>query len=447
MSNAIERTEHHQGFTKIERLGLEKVPDHLKTTTAFDYSRIQIAVSVNAGNVLVPALAVLEGGLSFSAAVLSTVIGAVLAFVFVSLLALPGAKYGIPAQYAIRTMVGTKGAMWITSPVRTITSLYWFSVQTIGGAYMLQEILLRAFHIHIPFIYLSLFLAMIMGYLALVGFHMMKKITAFFTPIMFLSAVVMFYVFFTSTPTGENHVAIFQFGSDNSLSMMAFFASLAFVQYVSGVSSSSDLARYGRSTHHAFWGILIGNSVGFTITALLGAYTAAAANHWNPFIITSQWTDSTILLFIIMSAAMMSMITINLNNAYTGGYSLLNSFPSLGRVKSAMIFGAAGVLLSTYPGVIDEAEGFISLLGVFIIPLSAVIVADYTVHKKLNISRNDLMKLADNKNKLNADASYAIVFGMIIYALIPSSYAPGFISFFVTVFTYVCLKYFRTRRR
>ncbi|WP_347549296.1 cytosine permease [Pseudalkalibacillus hwajinpoensis] len=109
-----------------------------------------MTVSVNAGNFLVPALAVLEGELSFIWAVLSIILGATVAFLFVSLLSFPGARKGIPSQYAVRSFLGQKGAQYFASPVRTITSLYWFAVQTIGGTYMVVELMRRVFGVHLP---------------------------------------------------------------------------------------------------------------------------------------------------------------------------------------------------------------------------------------------------------------------------------------------------------
>ncbi|PAM96850.1 cytosine permease, partial [Flavobacterium sp. IR1] len=150
------QTIHTSAKPLVEQYGLEAVPRELQTTKALQYTFIQMAVSVNAGNVLVPALAVTAGGLTFIQAVISTVIGAALAFLFVSFLSLPGAKYGIPAQYSLRAILGYKGARYVASPIRTLTSMYWFAVQTIGGAYLLKELILRSFNINVPFLLIAL---------------------------------------------------------------------------------------------------------------------------------------------------------------------------------------------------------------------------------------------------------------------------------------------------
>jgi purine-cytosine permease-like protein len=414
--------------TPIEKIGLEAVPSHLKTTAWYNYFFIQIAISVNAGNVLVPALAVLEGGLSAPAAIISTLIGSVLAFFFVSLLSKPGATYGIPSQFAVRTFLGTSNARFFASPVRTLTSLYWFAVQTIGGTYIIVELFQRAFGLKLPFIFTAAMLAVVIGLLALIGFHALKKITTMFLPLLLIGGITMLVLLFTSIEGQHSFTINFTAGKDGPLTML-FYASLAFVQYVSGVSAASDLARYAKSERQAFWGLLSGNSVGFLLTALLGAYSAAIASNWNPFVTTSRMTDSVLLLTIIFLTAVISLVNINLSNAYTAGFSLLNTFPKLGRIKSALVIMIIGASLSMMPSLVDEAKSYISLLGAVIIPLSATIVTDFIIRKHDNYVRNFV--------PLNRSAAIALLLGTVCYVIIPDDFSPGFITFFITAAIYV----------
>ncbi|QKS71151.1 cytosine permease [Paenalkalicoccus suaedae] len=414
---------------KLERIGLEPVPTSSKTTTASEYIVMQTAIAVNAGNMLVPALAVMQGGLSFQMAVLSTVIGAVTAFFFVSLLAIPGAKYGLPAQYLMRSIFGIKGAMYLSSPIRTLTSLYWFAVQTIGGAYVIRELLAR-FGIELPLPLLTASLGIVMVTVALVGFQAMKRFTKLSMPILLMSIASMLWILSSQEATGISH------SSETSVSVMLFYASLAFVQYVSGVSSSADLARYAKSPKHAFTGIYIGNSLGFLLTAILGAYTATLTNDWNPFVQVSALSGTAVSI-LIFTAAVCSMLIINVNNAYTGGYSLLNSLPQLKRITSVLIFGGVAVLLSSFPRIVEQAESFISLLGAFIIPLAAVVVTDFLVIKKGKI---EVEHLKDSQRSMNKIALITVVGGFFVYLLLPASIAPGFIVFILCGIAYYILQ-------
>ncbi len=405
---------------KFETIGLSPVPGSMKTTSAWDYIRMQAAININAGNMLLPALAVLEGGLTFYEAVLVTLAGAVPAYIFVSIMSLPGSRQGIPAQYAVRSLLGSSGSMLFSSPVRTMTSLYWFSVQAVGGAYLIHSLLHDA-GVTVSFTALTVLLASIMVFTALIGFQAMKTFAAYFTPVLVLGAAAMIFTF-----SADGLPPVSSEGGGGGLNAMIFYGSLVFVQYVSGVSTSSDVTRYAKSSLHGAAGLFAGNTVGFIFTAVLGAWAASSGGEWNAFLSAADRTESQILLFIIIMAAVGSMLIINVNNAYTGGYSLLNSIPAAGRLRAALMFGGAAVLLSALPQVVDRAEEFISALGMFIIPLSAVISAEYIiVHKN---------KLNGIKERLNVRAGVITASGSIMYVLFPSSFFPG-VTVFILIFT------------
>ncbi|TFD92509.1 cytosine permease [Jeotgalibacillus sp. R-1-5s-1] len=422
---------------QIEKIGLDEVPSSLKQTRWYEYAFIQIAFSVNTGNVLVPALAVLTGGLSAGWAMASTMSGALLAFLLVSLLSLPGARHGLPAQYVIRTMIGTRLSRYFASPVRSITSLYWFSVQTIGGSMVIQFILREYFNISVPLLLLTSLFSIMMTVLALIGFDAVKKTIKWFIPVLFLSQGLMIYLIIRYMTSAD---AINMNTGEFSSGMFLFFAGLAFVQYVSGVSASSDITRYAKSPGEGFTGVFIGNAVGFTVVALIGTLYAASLGSVNPFVTASELTDSTLLILLIAAGAVISMISINLSNAYTGGYSLLNAFPRIGRVNSAMLFGIAATLLSLFPVIVEQAEFYISLLGAAIIPLSAIIVTDYLFFKRLAIQEDDLLKLMTGTSLANTPALLTVIICIPLYLLIPDQASPGFTVFLAASLLYAGLK-------
>ncbi|WP_175990692.1 cytosine permease [Bacillus sp. Marseille-Q1617] len=424
----------------IERLGLEPVPADQKTTTWKEYFIIQLAFSVNAGNFLIPALAVLEGGLSFAAAFTCTVLGALAAFLFVSFLSLPGSRYGLPAQYVLRTLLGTKLSMRIASPIRSLTSLYWFSVQTIGGTYVFLSIVEKVSGVSLPFIPIAAGLALIMTLLALVGFQAVKKATKYFIPVLVLGQLVILYLFITKGLSPGTLSSLTQGTKASGAAAFFFYSSLVFVQYVSGVSASADITRYSKSSSHGFWGLYGGNVVGFMMTALLGGLSASLFGDLNPFVVASELTSSSVLLIIIILCAMVSMISINLSNAYTGGYSLLNALPRLSRIQCAAAFGAAGILLSCIPSLVVNAQGYVSFLGILIIPISAIVTADYLLVKKGKLTESSLLQLLNGTSTLNKEASWVLVIGMITYILIPETYSPGFLSFILTSAVYTIVK-------
>ncbi|WP_394218012.1 purine-cytosine permease family protein [Halobacillus trueperi] len=417
----------------IEQYGLEAVPADRRNTPWYRFAFIQIAIAANAGNFLVPALSVLEGGLSFWTGVISTCIGALIGFLLVSFLSLPGARLGIPAQYALRTILGVNGTRFLSAPIRSLTSLYWFSVQTIGGTYVIQQLILRLTGIDLPFWVYSIPLSILMVTLAIIGFDAVKQAMSYFLPLLLIGEATILYVYFTTNQTPDSLMMLQNGGLEGSVSSMFFFASLAFVQYVSGVSASADMTRYAKSPSHGFYGLLIGNGIGFFITAVIGCASAYLFQDINPYVSSTDLTNSPLLIAIITGTAIISMISINVSNAYTGGFSLLNTFPKLSRVQAAVAFGSVGVFLSGFPTLVNEAESFISLLGGLIIPISAVICSDYLIVKRNHLSEGDLTLLTKPRY-VNSFAMGAIIIGSLLYFLLPEAWSPGFLTFLV-IFT------------
>ncbi|WP_254778638.1 MULTISPECIES: cytosine permease [unclassified Bacillus (in: firmicutes)] len=429
----------------MEKFGLEAIPNELKKTSFFEYFILQLAFSVNSGNFLVPALAVLTGGLSFYAAILSTVLGVAAAFLLVSLLSLPGANNGLPAQYAIRSILGTNVARFIASPIRTITSLYWFCVQTIGGTIVFIELIHEITGLKFSFTPIAMIFAVIMGLLALYGFETVKKAVKWFLPVLITGQIVLLIFFIRYQSTNETLTSLSN--QDWNYQNFFLFASIAFVQYVSGVSASSDMARYAKSAKIAFWGLFTGNTFGFFMTALLAAFSASLLGEWNPFVGAVAISHSIPFTALILLCSMVSMISINMNNAYTGGFSLLNTFHGIGRIKSSIIFGLAAVGLSLFPVLIEEAQTFISYLGAFIIPVSAVIVIDFLYIQKASLSEELLSRVLNNRYPINFYALWAMLIGSIIYLIFPKNASPGFVSFFVTGLVYFCIHIIGKRKK
>ncbi|AYC29846.1 purine-cytosine permease family protein [Paenisporosarcina cavernae] len=417
---------------QLEKLGLEAVTSDLKTSSWSNYAIIQFAFSVNAGNLLIPALAVLEGHMTWPIAFLSVLSGALLAFLFVSLMSHPGAVYGFPAQYVIRSLIGQWLTRKIASPVRTITSLYWFGVQTIGGAYIIQQAA-TMYDVTIPFVPVGLVLATIMAILALIGYDAIKKVTRTLFPLLILSQIVMIYLL-------VNRISEMDVSPSSSFSFGHFlmFSSLAFVQYVSGVSASSDMTRYAKTPKHGAFGMYIGNAIGYVIVAFIGTLSAAIFQTTNVYAALGNELSRLPGLLLLFSG-ILAMISINVGNAYTGGYSLLNTFSKLTRIQSAMIFGLAGIVISCFPQFSEYASTYIGYIGAGVVPLSAIIVVDYVWILQMKISTLRWEEVFRGGFQWNGHAFWCFFFGTILYLLIPNEAAPGFISFSLTGIVYFLL--------
>ncbi|WP_241494681.1 hypothetical protein [Bacillus coahuilensis] len=118
---------------------------------------------------------------------------------------------------------------------------------------------------------------------------------------------------------------------------------------------------------------------------------------------------------------------------------MLNAIPSLGRIGSASVFGILGITLSLFPIIVEEAKWFISGLGAFIIPISAIIISDYVWKKQLHLSEKDLEILANGHYHWNKDALVTVLVATPLYFLLPESTSPGFAVFLFSGAMYIIL--------
>src|SRR6185437_6425085 len=114
-------------------------------------------------------------------------------------------------------------------------------------------------------------------------------------------------------------------------------------------------------------------------------YAAAATGETNPFVALADLTRSNPLLAVLLVAIVVQGISANMGNVYTGGLSLVNSIPVLGRLRATILVAAAAVGLSAAPDVIDSAQKWIVHLGNVAAPLAAVLLVDYVVVKRRQI--------------------------------------------------------------
>ena len=215
--------------------------------------------------------------------------------------------------------------------------------------------------------------------------------------------------------------------------------SLAFVQFVSGVSASSDMTRYSKTAKQGFTGMFVGNAAGYFMTALIGTLVGSYFNSTNPFVVLSESAPHVIVGVLITFSGLLAMISINIGNAYTGSFSLLNTWPSLGRIRSSLLFGVVGITFSCFPTLASEASYFISYLGAGIIPLSAILVTDYLLIKKGIISEDVLLKVISGSYQLNLAAIFTFASMSIVYLMIPKTFSPGMLIFISSSLLYLFL--------
>jgi purine-cytosine permease-like protein len=161
------------------------------------------------------------------------------------------------------------------------------------------------------------------------------------------------------------------------------------------------------------------------LTSFVGGYAAVATGATNPFVAIVDLTSSTPLLLVILLAIVVQGLAVNINNVYTSGLSLVNTIPSLGRLRATALVAAAAVVLSGFPDFVNHAQRWITHLGNVAAPLTGVVLADFVL---VNRRRLDVPALYDPfgryryLNGVNAAALVAVAAGVGVYYAVPATW-------------------------
>ncbi len=414
----------------VEQFGIEPVPEDLRTVRWYDLFAIVVNFLLNPRMILIGALAVVAG-LSFWAAVTAVVLGIVIAFGAYIVMATLGVDYGLPGQVATRSSYGIRGARWIPSLVRTVSSVYWFSFQTLAGALGIVAVLNAWLGVEFSLITVSLVFAVLQVIVAVVGYDTLKQLSRVAFPLKVVILLYLLYLLATHDAPNFAPGEVSAYGGTVGWQWAVFSLWVGSVAsaWLSMITDAADFCRYSRTRGDMWVGTMSAAVVGTIFSAVFGAYTAAATlgQSSNPFDVVSGITTSGLTLFLILLVIVLDNWTINVLNLYTGGLSLSNMFPTLGRFWTTLIVSVAGIALSVFPGLVNGYTGFMSAFGSLFAPIAGVLIVDYVFIKR---ARLDVLALFDRNGPywyvggFNPVAVVWTVLGLVSYWMLPQTALP-----------------------
>lgn len=433
----------HRTPKQVEQYGVEVVPEKQRTVRWIDFFAILMAFMLNPVMYLLTGLGVIAFKLPYWYAIWANVLGIGLAFIGFSAIATLGVDYGIPGQAGIRSIMGIRGARFITSPLRVIASIYWFAAQTLGSSLALVAIIKAFSGFQVNFLLTALFFAIIQSILAVIGFDAMKYFVRVVLPFMLGLTLLILYLFLSQTKAEFLFANVI--ASSNLKFTWAGFAGAAGLMlgtWTTMITDSADFCRYARSRQDMWYGFFFGAIIGTFLAGIIACYAAVAAGDWNPFTVASQLTPNKFVLVLLFVGVIVNTISINILNHYSGGFSLVNTLPKLGRFWCTVIVAILSIIMSLFPTFIQNAQNWITMLGNVFIPLAAVLLTDYLLIKKTHM---DVMALFDIKGRyryfagFNPVAILCVIIGLIVFKTIPQNYWPALLTYVITGIIYYIL--------
>ncbi len=410
----------------VEEYGVEPIPAELRTVRWHDQFAILFTFNLSPLVFVIGALAVTVGDLPLWWAAGALALGAFVANLMLIIIARAGVDYGVPGQVAMRASFGQWGARGLTSPYRVVASVYWFAAQAFAGAFAITVILEALTGAELGLVPVALVLAGISAILAIVGFDAMRYFVRVVMPLVliFTGVLVALYLTTDDPAFAVDHVLDSPAQSFTWLGF-ATFTTVFWAGQLTVVTNIADFTRYARSRWDMSIGVLGGSTLGTYVAAWVGAYAAIAIEESNPFAAASDLTDEAILLAILLLAALISTSAVNIMNLYTGGLSLVNTAPRLGRLGATTACAAIAVGLSAIPEIINDAQEWFVHLGNVAAPLTGVVFADFVIMKRQQLNVPQLFEPKGAYHYLgglNVAAILAVGLTVPVYYAVPDTW-------------------------
>ena len=414
------------GRLRVEEYGVQPIPRDEQTAGWRDLFAINFTFFVNPVMYVLGALAVIDGGLPLWWAVAAMVVGQALAYAMLCVIGQPGVDYGITGQVQMRAHLGYWGSRCLTSPYRVIAATYWFAAQSLTGAFGIQALWRAMTGDELPLVPVAVCLGIVHAILAVLGFDVMRWMLKVVLPVS-LGFTAFLIVLFLVTDNPDYAVAhVFESpGQEPTWTGFATYVTVMCGASLTLVANVADFCRYTPTRRDMRIGLAASAVAAAVVTTFVGGYAAVATGETNPFVAVAELVSNELVLLVLIAAIVIQGLAANVTNVYTGGLSLVNSIPRLGRLWATIAVAVVAVTLSAFPDLIEGAQRWITYLGNLGAPLAGAVLADYLVLKR---QRLDLDGLFDPDGPyrywrgLNVAGLLAVAGGAVVYFAVPDGW-------------------------
>ena len=388
-----------------------------------------------------------------------TILGSILVYFFSNLIGKPSQKFGLPFAVLLRTSLGFKGASFF-GLIRSLVGIFMFGIQT----YFLSKavgylIRILIFSIDNSLLEKEIFLVFLLGlniidwisfisviiFQALmfsVGMQFNKRLINISAIVVYIGMILFFFIIFLNdvkaTTSAFSNILNFQnFLNSSNIVPLLTVAATIFAYFSIIIISFGDFSRYLKDENDLKKGnlSLLLNLVVFSFFAVFIVVGADAFLNLkfedldriftNPTDIIGKFDNLQItviaLFFIIIASASTNLVA----NFIPAQYSLINFLPNKLTLKnSSYIISIIGFLIGIFWLTLLSQIGilsFVDTFGSFFGPIFGVVIIDYYLIKKKEISNKDLYSAEKESvyyysNGWHFKALYSLSIGFIFSA-------------------------------
>jgi nucleobase:cation symporter-1, NCS1 family len=383
---------------------LAPVPTNHRTWGTYNYAALWISMSVNIPTYLL-ASGMIAGGMSWKQALFTVFLGNTLVLIPMLLNAHAGAAYGIPFPVFARASFGVLGAN-VPAILRALVACGWFGIQTWIGGQAINTMLIalapRWQHFPLGSAVCFGFFWLLNVVVILRGVETIRFLQGISAPFLLIIGLALLlwakgkaggFGPMLSTPSKfQTFADFFRFFIPSLTGVVGFWATVSL--------NIPDFTRYARSQKDQMLGQALGLPATMTFYSFIGIAVTSATliifgqALWNPVDVLSR-LGNPVAVVIAMIALLMA--TLNVNVA-ANVVSPANDFSNL---SPRRISFRTGGLITCVMGIVMQPWKLMSNYGSYIFgwlvgysgflgPIAGVLICDYFVIRKKNLSTQDL---------------------------------------------------------
>lgn len=366
---------------EIEPTGIETVTAAQRHGKPRDLFGVWFSANAEIATLMVGVFIVGLYGTDMRSAVVGIVIGNILGFALLGVLALFGPRYGVPQMVAGRLAFGRFGNL-APATLAFLAGVGWFAINTILGSYALQTIT------GLPYFACLGIMLVLQVVLAVYGYNMIQLFEKACVILLAAGFVLLSYDTFRHLNWSAPFNVHAPIAAGGTLAGFIFATALAFSYATGWVPAASDYSRYlpeKSDPRKVFWYSFLGCAFPCIALEILGAAIVVAvptlATTSVPTDAIASLLGNPIVAKLVLLTIVLGTLTANCMNLYSGALAALVAFSvKLPRWAVAAGVGVLGALIAAFGSSAQNTEtgytNFLLLLSYWASPWAAVVLVD-----------------------------------------------------------------------
>lgn len=342
--SATERVYRDQ-VLEVEPTGIEFVTAEQRHGSPRELFGLWFSANAEIATWMVGVFAAALYGTSLRGAALGLLVGNLLGFALLGVLATFGPRYGVPQMVASRLAFGRYGNAF-PAGLSFLAGVGWFAINTVFGAYALETIT----HLPYPFALALMLLAQIV--LAVYGYNLIHWFERISAVLLAAGFSLLGYVTFTRADWHAPFNSHAPLAGGGEMGGIILGTALAFSYATGWVPCASDYSRYlpeSSPSKRVWWYSFLGAALPCIVLEIMGAATVTAVRGVNlgnasPTQAIASLLGSGTVATLVLLTVVLGTLTANCMNLYSGAMAaLVVKFPKAtwrAPLVTGIVFGA-----------------------------------------------------------------------------------------------------------